>query len=83
MLLIVQQNKRLSADQFYLLWVEGGGGATVTLFFINNFLVERKRKYVRVCSCDARAISFGTKVRGEVLAHFHAITVKHHSSMWN
>jgi hypothetical protein len=33
--------------------------------------------------CDATAISFVGKVRGEVFSHFHAAAVKHHSSMWN
>jgi hypothetical protein len=28
-------------------------------------------------------ILFVTKVQGEVFAHFHAVPVKHHSSMWN
>jgi hypothetical protein len=27
--------------------------------------------------------SFAAKVQGKVFAHFHAVTVKHHSSMWN
>jgi hypothetical protein len=32
---------------------------------------------------DATASSFVAKVRGEVFAHFHAVAVKHHSSMQN
>jgi hypothetical protein len=32
---------------------------------------------------DATASSFFAKVRGEVFAHFHAVTVKRHSSMRN
>jgi hypothetical protein len=31
---------------------------------------------------DARANSFVTKIRGEVFSHFHAVTMKRHSSMW-
>jgi hypothetical protein len=38
---------------------------------------------VRLHCCDARANSFVTKVQGEVFAHFHAVTIKHDSSMWN
>jgi hypothetical protein len=29
------------------------------------------------------AISFVTKARNEVFAHFHAVAVKRYSSMWN
>jgi hypothetical protein len=36
-----------------------------------------------VCCRDATAISFVTKVWGEVFAHFHAVAVKRHSSMWD
>jgi hypothetical protein len=32
---------------------------------------------------DATTGSFVAKVREEVLAHFHAVTVKRHGSMWN
>jgi hypothetical protein len=32
---------------------------------------------------DATASSFVTKVRDKVFSHFHALSVKHHSSMWN
>jgi cold shock CspA family protein len=32
---------------------------------------------------DATASSFVTKGRGDVFAHFHAVTVKRHSSMQN
>jgi hypothetical protein len=32
---------------------------------------------------DATASSFVTKVRGEVFAHFHAVAIKRHSSVWN
>jgi hypothetical protein len=35
-----------------------------------------------LCS-DVTASSFVAKVRGEVFAHFHAVAVKRHSSMWN
>jgi hypothetical protein len=33
--------------------------------------------------CDATASPFVAKVQGEVLEHFHAVTVKCHSNMWN
>jgi hypothetical protein len=36
-----------------------------------------------VCCSEATASSFVTKVQGEVFAHFHAFTIKHHSSMQN
>jgi hypothetical protein len=32
---------------------------------------------------DATTSSFLAKVWGEVSAHFHTVTVKHHSRMWN
>jgi hypothetical protein len=41
-----------------------------------------KRKCGPMC-CDATANSFVAKVRGKVFAHFQAVAVKHHSSMWN
>jgi hypothetical protein len=34
------------------------------------------------CS-DATTSYYVTKVWGEVLAHFHAVAIKHHSNMWN
>jgi hypothetical protein len=36
-----------------------------------------------MCCHDATASSFVAKCQGEVFAHFHAIAVKHHSSMQN
>jgi hypothetical protein len=38
---------------------------------------------VRWCCCDATASSFVAKVRGKVFTHFQAVTIRHHSSMWN
>jgi hypothetical protein len=32
---------------------------------------------------DATASSFVAKVRSKVFVHFHALTIKHHSSMRN
>jgi hypothetical protein len=32
---------------------------------------------------DATASSSAVNVRGEVFVHFHAVAMKHHSSMWN
>jgi hypothetical protein len=42
-----------------------------------------KRKGETVNCCDETVSYFVTKVRGEVLAHFHAVAVKRHSSRWN
>jgi hypothetical protein len=42
-----------------------------------------KRKYEAVCCCDATVSSFVDKVRGEVFAHFHTVTIKRHSSTLN
>jgi hypothetical protein len=42
-----------------------------------------KRKCETVCCHDATASNFVGKVRCEVFAHFHAVTVKCHSSMQN
>jgi hypothetical protein len=36
-----------------------------------------------MCCCDATASSFVTRVCGEVFVHFHAVTIKCHSSMRN
>jgi hypothetical protein len=58
-----------------------GGGKTVMLFFDKKNSLVKKRKCEMVRYHDATASSFVTKVRGKVLAHFHAVTVKHHSSM--
>jgi hypothetical protein len=41
-----------------------------------------KRKYEMMCH-DATASSFVDKVRDEVFAHFHAVTIKRHSNMQN
>jgi hypothetical protein len=48
---------------------------------VKNSMVRRKCKLVR-CR-DATVISFVAKFRGEIFAHFHAVTVKRHSSMQN
>jgi hypothetical protein len=58
-----------------------GGGMTVMLFLVKKFPGEKE---VETLHCrDARKSSFVSKVRGEVFAHFHAVTVKRHSSMRN
>jgi hypothetical protein len=36
-----------------------------------------------VCCRDATASSFVKEVWGKVFTHFHAVTVKHHSIVWN
>jgi hypothetical protein len=43
----------------------------------------RERKGQTVHCHDATDSSLLPKVRTEVFAHFHAGTVKRHSSMWN
>jgi hypothetical protein len=42
-----------------------------------------KRKFETVRCRDATASLFSTKVRGKVFAHFHAVTIKRHSSLQN
>jgi hypothetical protein len=42
--------------------------------------LKRKCETVR---CHATASSFVAKVRGEVFADFHAVSIKRHSGMWN
>jgi hypothetical protein len=42
-----------------------------------------KRKCETVCYHDATASSSVASVQGEVFAHFHAVTVKHHSRTRN
>jgi hypothetical protein len=42
-----------------------------------------KRKCEMVCCHDATASSFVAKIQGKVFAHFHTVTVRHHSSMRN
>jgi hypothetical protein len=51
------------------------------LFLVKNCLV--KRKCVMVHCRDETTNSFVAKVQGEVFTHFHAVTVKQYSSMWN
>jgi hypothetical protein len=55
-----------------------GGGATVV--FGQKFPGGKKSE---TCCQEATASSFVTKVLGEVFVHFHAFTVKYHSSMRN
>jgi hypothetical protein len=43
----------------------------------------RNRNCEMVCCCNATASSFVAKVQDEVFVHFHAITIKRHSSMQN
>jgi hypothetical protein len=47
------------------------------------FLVKKIPGVEMVRFRDATATSFVAKVRGEVFAHFHAVAIKRHSSMWN
>jgi hypothetical protein len=54
---------------------------TAMLILVKSYLVKRKREMVHYS--DARMSSFAAKVRGEVFANFHAVTVKRHSSMRN
>jgi hypothetical protein len=51
---------------------QGGWGMTVMMFLVKNSPVE-----IEVRRCIV------AKVLGEVLTHFHAVTVKRHSSMNN
>jgi hypothetical protein len=60
-------------------WV--GWGTTVMLFLVKISLMKKKCETVR-CR-DATASYFFAKVCIEVLAHFHAVAVKLHSSTQN
>jgi hypothetical protein len=51
------------------------------LFLVKNSLA--KRKCETLCCHGATASSFVAKVRGEVFSYFHAVAVKHDSSMQN
>jgi hypothetical protein len=59
------------------------GGDDSHVVFGQKFPGEKGN--VRWCSCAVvmATASFVTKARGEVFAHFHAVTLKYHSSMWN
>jgi hypothetical protein len=54
---------------------------TVILFLFKNSMVERKCE--KVCYREETVNSFVAKFQVKVFAHFHAVAVKHHSSMWN
>jgi hypothetical protein len=49
---------------------------TVMLFVVKKFPSEKGS--VKMVQCRS---SFVAKVWGEVIAHFHAVTIKHRSSM--
>jgi hypothetical protein len=51
------------------------------LFLVKNSLVNKKVPDGALSWC--KASSFVVEVRGKVLTHFHAVAVKHHSSMQN
>jgi hypothetical protein len=51
------------------------------LFLVQNSWWKRWRNAIYIH--DATASPFVAKVRGEILAYFHAVAVKRHSSMWN
>jgi hypothetical protein len=58
-----------------------GGRRRPCCFWSRILWLQRKCETVR-CS-DAAASSVIAKVRGEVFAHFQAVAVKRHSTIWN
>jgi hypothetical protein len=46
------------------------------LCLVKHSLVKKKKMNCKMLSCDATASSFVAKVRGEHLAHFHAVATK-------
>jgi hypothetical protein len=77
---------KIAAFQFYVQSRKqrkvGLVGDDSHVVFGQKFHGERK-KFEMVCSHDATASSFVAKVQGEVIAHFHSMGIKHHSSMQN
>jgi hypothetical protein len=75
---------KLAAYQVYFqsgIQKVGRVGDNSHIVFRQNLLVEKKCETVR-CR-DETASSFVAKFRGEVFAHFHAVALKRHRSMWN
>jgi hypothetical protein len=70
-----QENREKSQSQVR------GVGYDSHLVFVQKFPGEKGNKMVHYCG--ATATSFVAKVRGKVIAHFHIVTVKRHSSMRN
>jgi hypothetical protein len=56
-------------------------GKTVLSFFVRTPWWKSKCETVR-CSTATAASYFVAKVRSEVFAHFHALAITHHSSIW-
>jgi hypothetical protein len=79
-----QLTKWQAALQFYL---QSGkqksrvGGDDSHVAFCQKFPGEKGT--VRQCCNDATASYFVAKVRGEAVAHFHAVAMKRHSSLRN
>jgi hypothetical protein len=51
----------------------------------SSFVFDKKfpgeKRSVEVHCCDTTASSFDAKVQGNIFAHFHAVTVKRHSTV--
>jgi hypothetical protein len=62
--------------------LQSGKQMTIMLFLVKK-IPPWKRKCETVRCRDATSSSFVTKVQGEVFTQFHAVTIKHHSSMQN
>jgi hypothetical protein len=58
-------------------------GAGWQSYYFWSKIPLQNRKCEMVCCRDATASSFVATVWDEIFAHFRAVTVKQHSSMWN
>jgi hypothetical protein len=76
---------KTAAFQLYLrLWKQkkyGGWWTTVILFLVKSSLVKYEMWDGALSWCNSQF--FFAEAYSKILAHFHTVAVKHHSSMWN
>jgi hypothetical protein len=73
----------ISEKLYYLALLKNILGILKVLLFVFGQRFPGEEGSVRKCVVVMQQPVFVAKVRGEVFSHFHAVTVKCYSSMWN